>query len=349
MSEEKTEQPTSKKLREAREKGQVAHSKDLVSAALTVALFLYFWTTWGDFIERMRELLVFPPQFYRMPFAEATKYSFDIGLEMVKAILVPVILITIITGILANVRMVGVLLAGESIKPSLDKINPAKGIKRIFGMKNLIDVLKSTIKVIFLSVLVVMVVQGAIGELVRAPGCGLPCLEVALADLLTQTMIYVSGAFVVIAAADFAYQKYEHTKELKMSKEEVKREYKESESDPHIKSHRKHLAHELLMHDQVGAVRKASVVVTNPTRIAVALRYTPGDTPLPLVVAKGENLNAARIIEIAREAGVPIMENVPLARALLADAEVDRYIPNALIEPVAEVLRWVRELGRSEG
>jgi type III secretion protein U len=257
VSEEKTEQPTAKKLREAGEKGQVAHSRDVVSALLTVALFLYFWTTWGDFIERMRELLVFPPQFYEMPFAEAIKYSFDIALEMVKAILVPVILITIITGILSNVVMVGVLFAGESIKPSLDKINPAKGMKKIFDMKNLIDVLKSILKVVFLSVLMVIVVRGAIGELVRAPGCGLDYLEVMLADLLTRTMIYTCGAFIVIAAADFAYQKYEHTKELKMSKEEVKREYKESEGDPHIKSHRRHLAHELLMHDQAGAVRNA--------------------------------------------------------------------------------------------
>lgn len=345
---EKTEDPSPKKLRDARKKGQVAHSKDVVSAAMTVALFMYFWTMWSDFVERMKELLVFPPQFYKMAFSEAAKYAVDMGFEMVKAILVPVILITILVGIGANTAMVGVLFAGESIKPSLDKINPASGFKRIFGLKNVIDTLKSIIKIVFLSILLIIVIRGGIEALVRAPGCGMPCLQLALSELLTQTMIYTCFAFVVVGAADFAYQKYEHTKGLKMTKDEVKREYKESEGDPHVKGMRKQLMHELVMSDEGAAVRKSSVVVTNPTHIAVALRYESGQTPLPIVVAKGQNLNAKRIIEIAREAGVPIMENVPLARALFEEATLDQYIPSELIEPVAEVLRWVRELGQQQ-
>jgi type III secretion protein U len=135
---------------------------------------------------------------------------------------------------------------------------------------------------------------------------------------------------------------------MKMSKDEVKREYKESEGDPLIKGKRKQLHHELVMSADAGAVRNASVVVTNPTRIAVALRYEKGKTPLPMVVAKGENLLARRIIEIAREEGIPVMENVPLARALFEEVEVERYIPAEMIEPVAEVLRWVQQLKQEE-
>jgi type III secretion protein U len=129
-----------------------------------------------------------------------------------------------------------------------------------------------------------------------------------------------------------------------MSKDDVKREYKESEGDPLIKSKRKALHQEMVMSGETQAVRKASVVVTNPTHIAVALRYESGETPLPVVVAKGENLVARRMVEIAREEGIPVMENVPLARELFETVGVDRYIPADLIEPVAEVLRWVRQL-----
>lgn len=341
---EKTEQPTPKKLRDARKKGNVARSQEVVTAALTIALFGYFWATWGSFMQRMQELLVFPPNFYEMPFQEGIKYAFDIGLQMVNAILVPIIMITLIVGIFANVFMTGVLFAGEGIKPSLDKLNPAKGIKKIFSIKNLIENLKSIIKVVFLSILLIIVITNAIGALVKAPACGMPCLEEVMAQVLKQTVIYTSAAFIVVAAADFAFQKSQHIKGLKMSKDEIKREYKESEGDPLIKSKRKALHQEMVMSNETSAVRKASVVVTNPTHIAVALRYEPGETPLPMVVAKGENLWAKRMVEIAKEEGIPVMENVPLARELFESVAVDRYIPSELIEPVAEVLRWVRQL-----
>lgn len=346
---EKTEPPTPKKLRDARKKGQVAHSKEVVTAALTIALFGYFWASWNGFVQQMQEILVFPPQFYRMPFGAAVAYSFDIALKMVNAILVPVLLITVLVAIAANMAMVGVLFAFEGIKPSLDKINPASGIKKIFSLKNVIETLKSIIKTVFLTILLGLMIRDAIGPLVRAPECGIGCLATVMGDLMRTLVIYTSGAFIVLAAADFAWQKYKFTKDLKMSKDDVKREYKESEGDPHIKSKRKQLAHELIMSDQHGAVKKSSVVVTNPTHLAIALLYDQEKTPLPMVVAKGENLNAERIIAIAKEAGVPIMRNVELAHALYDQVEVDRYIPSELIEPVAEVLRWVRSLKEESG
>jgi type III secretion protein U len=345
---EKTEPPTPKKLRDARKKGQVAHSKEVVTAALTIALFGYFWATWSGFVQKMQEILVFPPQFYRMAFSDAVAYSFDIGLQMVNAILVPVILITVLVAIGANMVMVGVLFAFEGIKPSLDKINPASGIKKIFSLKSVVETLKSIVKTGFLGVLLTLMIRDAIGPLVRAPECGMGCLAAVMGSLMQTLVIYTSGAFIVLAGADFAWQKYKFTKDLKMSKDEVKREYKESEGDPHIKSKRKQLAHELLMSDQHGAVKNSSVVVTNPTHLAIALLYDKDKTPLPMVVAKGENLAAERIIAIAKEAGVPIMRNVDLAHALYDQAAVDRYIPSELIEPVAEVLRWVRSL-KEEG
>jgi type III secretion protein U len=348
MADEKTEAPTPKRLADARKKGQVAHSKDVVTAALTVTLFAYFWATWGTFVQRMTEILVFPPQFYEMPFSQAAKYSFDLVLQMVTTILVPVLGITVLVGIAANVAMVGGLLAFEAMKPSLDKINPAGGVKRIFSAKNLFELLKSTLKTAFLAVLLTTAILDGVGALIRAPVCGIPCLQDAFGQLMTTIAIYTMAAFVVLAAADYAFQRFQHIKGLKMSKEEVKREYKESEGDPHIKGRRKQLMHELVMSNDVGAVKNASVVVTNPTHLAVALRYVEGETPVPIVVAKGENLNAERILALAREAGVPIMRDVPLARSLYEQVAVDRYVPSDLLEPVAEVLRFVRELAERE-
>src|SRR5262249_33074261 len=148
-------------------------------------------------------------------------------------------------------------------------------------------------------------------------------------------------AFVIVAVADYAYQKHSHTKSLMMTKEEVKREYKESEGDPHIKGHRRQLAQELAMGDGGHAARKGTAVVVNPTHLAVVISYRPEQMALPIVTAKGRNLQAHYLRTQAEEAGVPVFRNVPLARALFADAPINDYIPDELFDAVAEVLAWV--------
>jgi type III secretion protein U len=170
----------------------------------------------------------------------------------------------------------------------------------------------------------------------------------AVGALLKQMIIYTALAYGVISFFDFGYQRWHHTKELMMSKDEVMREYKEMEGDPHVKSHRKALAQEIAMGEGVQRAAKASVVVTNPTHVAIALYYEEGDTPLPVVLAKGENLVAQRMVAVAEAAGVPVMQNVPLARALLETAPVDQYVPSELLESVAEILRVVRALRDKE-
>jgi type III secretion protein U len=156
--------------------------------------------------------------------------------------------------------------------------------------------------------------------------------------------INVCLAYIAIAGFDYFFQKYQHIKQLKMSKDEVKREYKESEGDPQIKGKRKQLHQELMANSNVQRTRKATVVVTNPTHLAIAIYYEEKDNVLPIVIAKGEDHVAKRMIAAAREEGIPVMQNIPLARAIYADVPVDRYIPSDLIEPMAEVLRWVKSL-----
>jgi type III secretion protein U len=158
-------------------------------------------------------------------------------------------------------------------------------------------------------------------------------------------------AYGVIAVFDFAYQRYSHIKGLMMSMDEIKQEYKQMEGDPHVKGHRRQLAQEIAMGEMVEKTRKASVVVTNPTHYAVALYYDEEETPLPIVLSKGQDLVAQQIVRVAKEEGIPVMQNVPLTRALMSTAEIDQYIPSELIEPVAEVLRALQRMAdeRAEG
>ena len=204
--------------------------------------------------------------------------------------------------------------------------------------------LKSLIKIALLSVVLYHTIRSHLGDLVKLPYCGVGCVLPLLGVLMQDLAVAAGFAFLIIAGADFAFQRFQFTQQMKMTKDEVKREYKEMEGDPMIKSKRRQLHQELLAQNMENNVKRATVVVTNPTHIAVALEYREGETPLPVVLAKGERLMAARIVEIARREGIPIMENVPLAHALYADAQVDQYIPSDLIGAVAEVLRWVAQL-----
>lgn len=341
---DKTEQPTPKKLRDARKKGQVAKSKEVSSAALITVIFALMLSLAGGFVLEVRDMILAPPAFYEMEFERAADGMMQIVQDSVLAIIVPVLAATAVVGIVSNMAQVGLMFSAESVKPKLGKLNPASKLKQMVSLKNLVEFLKSVVKIAFLSILLFLVIRGAIRDLVKIPACGLDCILPVLASLFTTIAGYTIAAFVIIAFADYVYQKIQFNKEHMMTKDEVKREYKESEGDPHIKGKRKQFAHELLTARMEDGVRKSKVVVTNPTHIAIALEYERGRTPLPIVRAKGQGIIAHRIVQIAREAGIPIMQNVPLARALHEDGELGGYIPVDLIEEVAAVLRWVAEI-----
>lgn len=341
---DKTEQPTAKKLRDARRKGQVAYSKDFTQTILILALFGYFIGNGPSMMERMGDLILLPGRLVDLPFAMA----FDVVMRetgvIVAGLMAPVLILALVAGVFGDMMQVGVNFAFEAVKPSAKKLNVASNAKNMVSKKNLVEFLKSLVKVAFLSVLVYLVVRGSLNDLMRVPPAGVPGVLDALGSLVGEIMAYTAVAYIVVAAFDFAFQRHSHTKQLMMSKDEVKREYKESEGDPHIKGKRKQLHQELMAGGMVQQSRKASVVVTNPTHIAVALKYDREETPLPLVLAKAEGVLAKRIMEVAAEEGIPVMRNVPLARALFETAEIDQYIPSDLIEPVAEVLRWVQQM-----
>ncbi len=344
MSGEKTEQPSHKRLKESREKGDVAHSKDFTQTLLILALFGYMIGNATGLIESFGRLMLIPAGLTGMPFEMALKTALEAALKEGVALLLPFILIVLGVGMFSEFLQVGIVLAFKKIMPSAQKINVLSNLKNTFSKKNLMEFLKSIAKITFLTVLVTQVVRDALPELMSVPYSGLAGLQTGVGGMVRTLIVHVAVAYTIIALADFTWQRMQHRKQLMMSKEEIKQEFKEAEGDPHIKSKRKHLHQEMVMQGAVNSARKASVVVTNPTHLAIALYYNPDETPLPLVLAKGEGTLAEEMMKAAREAGVPVMQNIPLARALMADAQLDHYIPSELIEPVAEVLRLVRKL-----
>jgi type III secretion protein U len=341
VSGEKSELPTPKKERDARQKGQVAKSQEVVTTVSLLSVILYVWVTWGSTNQRLTALFDTVAKLAIGDFQDNYMPGIYSAAWDSVVIMLPILAVVIFAGTAANYMQIGSLFSFDTIMPSGEKISPAAGFKRIFSMKQVVELLKSVLKISLLSWLLYYVIRDSISPYMNALACGVPCILDITVSALGQTLIYASLAFIVVALADFAYQKHHHTKSLMMSKDEVKREYKESEGDPHIKGKRKQLAQEMATGDGGIAARKGTAVVVNPTHFAVVIDYSPALMPLPVVTAKGRNLQAHYLRSQAEEAGVPVFRNVALARALFADADLHEPIPDDLFDAVAEVLAWV--------
>ncbi len=341
---DKTEQPTPKRLRDARKKGQVSKSKETTSAILIICLYAVIWIGYPWYLKNFKELILLPTNYYGQRFQDALKPVLDGVLMKIIFLTLPALAVVIIFGLAAEFFQAGFLFSFEPMKPDLKKLNPAQNIKKIVSLKNVVELIKSIIKISFIGFVLYMIIKSAMDPLLKMPYLTTQHIPLLLGSIMKKLVIFSSIAFGVIAAFDFFYQKYEYIKGLKMTKDEVKKEYKEMEGDPLIKSKRKQLHREIIMNDTIQKVKKASVLITNPRHIAVALFYDEDETKLPVVIAKGENLLAKKMIEIAKEEGIPIMQNVPLAHDLYDNVDIDQYITSDLIEPVAEVLRWIQQL-----
>jgi flagellar biosynthetic protein FlhB len=350
---EKTEQPTAKRLRDARRKGQVARSHDLSSAVLLVVsvavLYLAggYVATWAG--GAVREQLEYAAT-YRGQLDQATALgALFTGVKLMALALAPLFGALLVVALLANYFQVGSVFSFEPVKPSMNKLNPAEGFKqRFLKAKPYVELGKTALKLVVASVVVGAALWSArrdIVELTRQP--------TQLAASYTFWLVFQIGlrvgiAFLVLGAADYFLQRYFHRRELMMTKHEVKEEYKETEGNPIHKSLRRARHREILMQAMMDAVRRANVVVVNPTHLAVALQYERETMGAPTVVAKGAELMAAQIRRIAEESQVPVMRDVPLARALY-ELEVDQEVPEELYESVAVVLRWVYRLAEERG
>ncbi len=340
---EKTELPTQKKLRDARKKGQVAKSQDVTSTVILIAVFVTIGATYHSAVEMLKSMFLKASDIINLPFDTALPV---LGTELFHdalKILAPIIFFAVAAGILGNTLQAGFLISFESIKPDLKKLNPLEGFKRIFGSKNFFEFGKNVLKTTFLGIIVVFTLNWMFRQLLTLPYSGLQGIPVVLNHLLFNFCWLVAGVSATFAFADFFFQRYQHIKGLKMTKDEVKREYKESEGNPEIKGKRKQLAREIAMSDKVANTRKASVLITNPTHYAVAIHYDAIETGVPRVVAIGEGALAKKMVQAAQEEGVPIMRNVELAHALIEQTNEGNFIPETLWEPVSEVLKWAQE------
>lgn len=346
MSSEKTEEPTPHKIREARKEGRVAKSKDFTQTLLVGALLAYTITDSERLLSRMINIILMPADLQDMDFREVVSDVVAAMATETALILLPYVLIVLLVGIFAEAIQTGLLVSFKVLVPKGERLNPVSNVKQMFSMKNFVEFIKSIIKIVLLTALIYFIISDTIDDLVKIPPAGLGAAGVALASMLKKLVIFTFLAFGAISLLDLIYQRYEYRKSLRMSIEEIKQEYKQLEGNPEIKGQRKQLAKEFAMSESTNKTRKATVVVSNPTHLAISLYFNEGETPLPIVLNKGRGAIAQEIMRIAREAGVPVMQNVPLARSLMATAVVDHYIPSELVEPVAEILLALRRLAR---
>jgi type III secretion protein U len=343
---EKTEQPTSHKLRDLRKKGSVAHSNDFTKAVLLVAFVIYLIFAGPGLMQRTIDFFLLASRLAYTPFDSALSTLVNVMLDDLVGVIIPVTVMVVIVVVLANVLQTGgVIIAFEKIKINVQNVDFIKKAQQLFSVRNIVEFIKSLLKVILMATVLYVIVRSNLGEFSRlAETSPLTMLDMLIHTVL-QLLIATMLVFILFGAPDLLLQKMLFLRENKMSKDEVFREYKQTEGDPYIKHQRRHLHQEISSSAQQA--RNASAVVVNPTHVAVALYYVKGETPLPVVLAKGEGEDARDIVRMARDQRIPIVRNIAVARALLADAEVNGSIPHWLVEPVAELLRTVAELAEN--
>jgi flagellar biosynthesis protein FlhB len=344
----KTEQPTPKRLEEARKKGQVAKSVDLTQAVLFLSAGTVFSVTGTTLFYSLKGLVIesLDPALLAGPLNPNALVA-RIGSAAVKFMLLSAPLLVVLTFTAAAVdalQIGGLNFATEALSPNLDKLNPVQGLQNIFlKPKTYLELVKSLLKVGVILWIAYTTVIGSLRDAILSSRLGLLEIGAMVPTLVYGLLFRVGGAFLVLGAADFFLQKRLYMKNLMMSIDEVKREYKEQEGDPHIKSHRKALHQAMLNENMAKAVPKATAVVVNPTHLAVALNYEEASMNAPQIVAKGELLVAQKIIAIAKTHNVPVVRNVPLAHRLYA-LELGQEIPEELYEAAAEILNMVSKL-----
>jgi len=343
-SSSKTEPPTPKKIRDSRKKGQVAKSKEVVSLLLLLSVTGCFWLFSESMLLRIKALFILPSRYVDMPLEHLIVSSLMDALSSAGMILAPILIVVFIFAIFSNAVQTGWVFSGEPVKPKIQNISFVNGFKKIFSPQNAMEFVKSIIKIVMLSYVAWYVLKNDMQLLMDIPNCGAQCALYITGSMMMKLILYCLGAFVFLAGADFALERYLYFKKLRMSVDEVRREYKETEGNPEIKGRRKELHRELMNEEAViKRVAQSDVLVTNPTHFAVGIRYDQKLSQLPFVTIKGEMFLALKLRRIAEKRGIPIVENVKLARALYAKIDIDKKITSEFVEPIADIIKWLRE------
>ncbi|NOU84861.1 flagellar biosynthesis protein FlhB [Paenibacillus sp. LMG 31460] len=340
---EKTEPATAKKRQDARKKGQVAKSMDLPAAFILLFSFLSFLMFGGYMKEKLVNIFrnVYENQLTIDITAANVQVLFVDLVQQGLIILAPIFILVVLVAFIGNYAQIGFMFIGDPLMMKFNKINPIEGFKRIFSLRTVMDFLKSTMKMLIIGYVVYTTLMG---EKAKLLGLGHAPLESTFSFIASVTLklgIKIGAILIVLAIFDFIYQKYEYEKSLKMSKQDIKDEYKKSEGDPLIKGKIRAKQRQMAMQRMMQEVPKADVIITNPTHFAVALKYDSNNMQAPTVIAKGADYVALKIKEVAKKNGIMTMENKPLARAIFAQVEIGDSIPAELFQAVAEVLAYV--------
>lgn len=342
----KTEDPTPKKLEEARKKGQVPLSREvnnwimlfagtIVVLAMGPGMMLDFTVLLRTYFERAADL---PPVPGGLQFVVMEAFKEILG------ILALPLLFLVLAAFAGPFLQIGPMFAPDVIKMDVSKVSPMKGFSRLFSMRSIMEFVKGILKISIVSIVGFLIVKPYMGGIEHMVGLEIPTAMDEMESLVARMLIGILVVLFLIAIADILYQRYEHYKKMRMTKQELKDEYKQSEGDPHIKGKLRQLRQEKARARMMQAVPSADVVITNPTHYSVALKYDPDKNDAPILVAKGVNEVALRIRETAREHDITILPNPPLARVLFETVEIDETVPPEHYKAVAEIISYVFRL-----
>lgn len=346
---EKTEEPTQKKIEDSRKEGQVAKSKEVASTLTLIALFVMLKVWISNVGNQLLEL--FPGYYDRMAeyvtlaggqistgtFSSLVSYA----LQRVAVIILPFLLVGFVICFVADLAQVKWKPTTKPLQPKFNKLNPASGVKKLFSLQSLVELLKSILKISIIMIVIYNEFKEKWQTVLLVYHMPLMQAVIMAGDMLINIGLKIALIFIVVAAADYIFQRWKHHEDLKMTKQEIKDEFKNTEGDPQIKGKIRQRMMEASRRRMMQDLPKADVVITNPTHYAVAIRYDTDIADAPFVVAKGVDYLAQKIKEIARENHIEIMENKPLARSLYANVEIGEQIPQELYVAVAEVLAAV--------
>ena len=340
MSDDKTEEATPKKKSDARKKGQIAKSKDVGIALTTIATLLVIMTLSDKIVNNFKEIIIY--YLSNVGSMELTdgllksiaSNSFTKFASTVVLVVIPIM----VAGIVASLMQTGFLLTGEPLKPSLKKLNPLNGIKNMFSNKSAFDLLKNLLVVTIVTYIGYSYMKDNYNDILHISTLNVSSIGSEIKQIVVGLFTKIVILLIVLAATDYFIQFRFHNKELRMSKQEIKDEYKQMEGDQQVKAKIKQKQRAMITQGMMNAVGDATVVITNPTHIAVAIKYEDGQNNAPKLVAKGIDHLAIRIKEKAKENDVPIIENKPLARMIYKEVELDREIPQEMYQAVAEIL-----------
>jgi flagellar biosynthesis protein FlhB len=340
---ERTEEGTPKRREEAREKGRVARSREVSSVAGLAACLIYFYFNATGLLEKITAIMT-------STFRSAGRVT--IGIDNVQLLLVgllfkvfillmPIFIVVFVVGVIANVIQVGALFSPSAIQPELSKIDPLKGLQRLFSMNSFVELIKNILKMLIIGMVSYLVIKNEVNGFQPLAEQTVWEILLYLGKITFKILLTTCWILIILAIMDYVYQRWEYEKGLRMSRQEIKEEFKNSDGDPAIKARIKRLQREMSRKRMMAAVPKADVIITNPTHLAVAIRYDQDTGIAPCVVAKGADFIAEKIKNIAKENNIPIMENKPLAQVLYKMVQLDETIPENLYRSVAEVLAFV--------